>query len=185
MAHLWVEQGTGEKTSEWGVVSLDGPVFYLTGDAERPVAAPRDGEKPRNSGAYMMRHNGGPAGTETWILYAAPEPPVYVNGKRLDLGIHVLAERDEIRLASHRMLFSSQRAARVEPFPGIGRPGPCPCPRCRQPIEIGDPAVRCPNCGTWYHQSDDLPCYTYAPRCAVCKAPTELSGEFQWTPEDL
>ena len=44
-------------------------------------------------------------------------------------------------------------------------------------------AVRCPQCGIWYHQHDQLPCWTYAPACGFCPQSTALDAGFAWTPE--
>jgi len=115
------------------------------------------------------------------MLYAAPEPTVCVNGRRLDLGIHHLAEKDEIRVGPNLMLFSAESLPRVESFPGTGKPR---CPRCRQPIDAGSDAVKCPTCRVWYHQSEELPCYTYGETCCLCSRPTDLEGGYSWTPDD-
>ena len=100
------------------------------------------------------------------------------------LGIVALSDRDEIRPADGLPLFfSTETLARVEPFPASGARGFCP--RCKQHIEPGTPAVRCPGCSLWYHMSDEFPCWTYAPQCSACPQETALDADFRWTPEDL
>jgi hypothetical protein len=59
------------------------------------------------------------------------------------------------------------------------------CPRCRQRIEKETLAVRCPQCGLWHHQSEELPCWTYSSTCAMCPQPSALDAGYQWTPTEL
>jgi hypothetical protein len=80
-----------------------------------------------------------------------------------------------------RVFFSLERLARVVPFDGVDKSH---CPRCQTVIERGTPAVRCPQCGVWHHESDEFRCWTYSPTCALCDQPTELEGSFRWTPEE-
>jgi len=81
------------------------------------------------------------------------------------------------------MFFSTELLAGVTPYPGSERP--ILCARCKAEIATASPAVRCPRCGAWHHQSDELPCWTYAERCSVCDQPTALDAGFAWTPEEL
>jgi len=100
--------------------------------------------------------------------------------------MRVLEDKDEIRTAgAGSLIFSTERRACVEPFPGMDRPAMCP--RCGTEIEVNTPAVRCPGCGVWHHQNIDneLPCWTYAETCATCDQPTDLGTDFRWTPEGL
>ena len=113
---------------------------------------------------------------------------VRVNGMPLDLGIHVLRDRDELRVGNTRAFFSAESLAVVEPFPGSERP--TLCPRCKLEIEAGKAAVRCPKCRVWHHQCpgepDKLGCWLYSEKCAAdCGQPTALDAGFRWTPEDL
>ena len=48
----------------------------------------------------------------------------------------------------------------------------------------GTPAVQCPACGRWFHQSAELPCWTYSDHC-LCPQPTALDCGYQWTPHGL
>jgi hypothetical protein len=121
---------------------------------------------------------------DTWALVCPPQSDVRINGAPVPLGLAILSDRDELRFpGANPRFFSTESLAHVEPFPegaGHGR-----CPRCKQGIESGSAAVRCPCCGLWYHASDELPCWTYADRCAGCPQITATDAGFRWTPEDL
>jgi len=129
---------------------------------------------------------------EEWVLMAGNGAGVRVNGEPVWLGLCVLRDRDEITLpgaepdGTHRCFFSTERLARVEPFPGAPA-GPVYCARCKLPINRGDLAVQCsnPECGAWHHQSDEFPCWTYHTKCALCNQATELDAGYRWTPEEL
>ena len=184
MPQLWVLQEDQEPA--YAVVPLDGgaDVYYLSGDLRDPVAlGARDG-----SGwpAYVIRHSGA-GGRDRWLLYASGQAPVSINGMNLDLGMRRLGDKDQIRVGASAMFFSTEELPRVVPFPGIGKP--CICPRCKQPIVEGTPAVQCPKCGIWHHQcpETELPCWTYGKNCAaaLCDYPTAMDGNLQWAPEGL
>jgi len=186
MAQLWIEQRGGD--IRWAVASLDGgaDVFALTGDADRPIAPCASLRRP--SAGVVLSRGLDAHGAEAWRLYAAPEAAVTINGAPQVIGMRVLKHKDRIHLAGQPvMFFSTERPAVVTPFPGADRP--VKCPRCRRPIAAGTPAVRCPNpaCGAWHHQdkAGRFECWTYDDVCgAGCNWPTELSGEYQWTPND-
>ena len=183
MAQLWIRQNDAEP-SAWAVVCLDdsGDTLCLTGEPHRPVVTGAGGEAQWP--AYVVRHADRDAsGQDGWLLFASGQMRVSINGDRLDLGVRALRDKDEIRVNEATMLFSNDQLARVLPFPGIGRP--CQCPRCQSEVELGSPAVRCPVCGIYYHQSGDTPCWTYAEKCAVCDRPTSLEDRCLWTPEGL
>jgi hypothetical protein len=119
---------------------------------------------------------------ENWIVLAGHGSDISINGIPLTLGIHVLRDRDEIRWSREGFgFYSSEKLASVVGFPQADRK--IICPRCKQEIVPETPAVRCPNCGIWYHQSQEFPCYSYAPNCAICARKTNLGGEFEWIPE--
>lgn len=160
MAHLWTEAESGE----WTPSTLAGDARTLNRDVS-------------------LRRIDETVG-EHWALLSAPAARVFVNGFPVCLGTIVLADRDEIRVAGNPVLFySTETLAAVEPFHASGLRGFCP--RCKQSIESGSPAVRCPSCGLWHHASADLPCWTYAPQCAACPHDTALGTGFRWTPEEL
>jgi hypothetical protein len=121
---------------------------------------------------------------ETWLVMGVTAAGVLLNGEPLRTGIRVLADRDELHVDGvGRVFFSTERLARVEPCPGA-EPA-VRCVRCKQIIEPGTDAVRCPQCGVWYHQSDDLPCWTYTPHCVLCPQPTALETGYRWTPAEV
>ena len=182
MPQLWIQQNDQEPP--WAVVPLDEEedVHYLTGDSQRPVVSGVR-EEPECP-AYVIRHPD-PGGQESWLLFAASgQTHVSVNGVSVELGVRSLTDKDEIQAGECVMFFSMERLARMSTFPGIGKP--CKCPRCQSEIHPGSPAVQCPGCSVWHHQSEESPCWTYAEKCAAfCDQPTSLEGSFQWAPEAL
>ena len=175
MAHLWVQ----DDTDGWGVFPLAAQLLSLR-DA-LPAAGQRTHDGRAGSEAILLRSAG--VGATRWVLLATSQG-VLVNGVPLLTGIRVLVDRDEIRLRAARpVYFSSEVLATVEDFPGSERP--VFCPRCKQETAPKAKAVRCPQCDVWHHQTDDLPCWTYAPRCALCDQLTELGGTYRWSPEEL
>lgn len=176
MAHIWARTGNGE----WGIAEASEQAYRLTGEEGRPLRRCGNGDTGR--WPLLVRV----PGSEAWALMAGTGATlVRVNGFPLQaLGVRVLADRDEIRVADlPRLYFSTERLARVVPFPGTDKP--VKCARCKRVIEPGAPAVRCPQCGVWYHQSDEWPGWTYAPVCAVCGQPTALDeATYRWTPEE-
>lgn len=163
MAHLWFPESVddGAAGAAWTLRPLDGGTA-LDADTRVMLSAAPDGDR--------------------WVLLGAPA--VRVNGSPVDTGILVLRDRDEICAGAQRLFFSTEQLAVVAPYPGAVRPAFCP--RCKLEIESGSPAVACPRCRVWHHQSDDLlPCWTYSGRCALCDQVTALDADFQWTPEEL
>jgi hypothetical protein len=178
VAHLWGQAIDGE----WHAHVLGGAPVQLFADAPRVRLAPsrRSAADPSEVCLWPSAD----AAAEDWALLAGPASTVRINGRRVDAGIAVLRDRDEIRVAaSAPLFFSSERLASVSLFPDDGTRGFCP--RCKQAIAAGSNAVRCPGCGIWHHASEELPCWTYAERCAACPQPTALDHGFRWTPEDL
>jgi hypothetical protein len=211
MPHLWREDrsaGTGEP--EWIVQRLDGEVAVRLGPAagvrsagplpsidgarDRVGSLPRSqSNTERDSGVAAERDDDAAAlllrsrtdEGETWLVISATATGVALNGEPLHAGIRVLADRDELRITGlGRVFFSTEQLARVTPFPGADKS--TFCPRCKQEIAPGSPAVRCPSstCQRWYHQSDEYPCWTYTEKC-LCGHPTALDAGFQWTPNEL
>lgn len=174
MPALWTAEGSG-----WTPVPIPTPVAVLSPGGLGPDAG------------------GGPrlvAGPSQWVLLAKPADRLLVNGERLTLGIRVLRDRDELGLAAAgdsqpvaRFYYSTEQLARVEPFPGGDKP--VHCPRCKQPLEVGRPAVRCPSspCQLWHHEDPDngLNCWSFAQHCALCEQPTPLDAGYRWTPDGI
>ena len=159
MAHLWLlEKDPMEATARaWSPRPLEG-------DA---LAVPP---------ARLLR-----AADEGWVVVGPPA--VSVNGSPLDTGIRVLRDRDELRAGSGRVFFSTESLAVVAPLPVTGKT--TFCPRCKLEIAPGSPAVRCPGCGVYHHQSEEFPCWTYSVTCALCDYPTALDAGYRWVPEEL
>jgi hypothetical protein len=176
MAHLWIEDVPGA----WGIW----PLFRAQVAPLARVVPPLEGApRPDASGPVLV---GAEPGSPSWLLFASPASGVRVNGVHVSAGLRVLADRDEIRLGNGTTLFfSAEQLARIVPMPATDAPKVCP--RCRQPIAIGTPAVSCPNapCGLWYHQSNEFPCWLYGARCSACEQETALDAGFRWTPEAL
>lgn len=122
-------------------------------------------------------------GRESFVLLARQTHSIRVNGAPLQTGFRVLRDRDSIQLADRSPIyFSNQRLPVIEPLPETDEPRFCP--RCKTLIEPGSPAVHCVNCGSWYHQSDEFPCWNYSDTCH-CGLPTALDGDYRWTPNEL
>lgn len=172
MAHLWIRGAEG-----WGARILGGASYELAGDS---CGSARGNAAMRPGAARLIRADAG--GASVWALIVSAGSGIRVNSCGVPAGLRVLADRDEIRVGAEASYFSSETLAAVEPFPGADRP--TYCGRCRQPIEVGSPAVRCAGCGIWYHQGADLPCYTYAEKCTFCGHPTALDSGFAWVPEE-
>ena len=162
MAHLWIE---------------DSPVRGDDGWRLQPLAAATSiGPTTR-----IVRATDGAIGAanDCWIALATSA--LRLNGERVVAGLAVLRDCDLLSVDGVRVFFSSERRATVVPFDGAEA---VTCARCRSAIGDGSPAVRCPACDVWHHQSD-LACWTYADRCALCDQPTALDAGFRWTPEGL
>jgi hypothetical protein len=167
MALLWRRDASG-----WTPTALPSPACGLGcgDDSTAPTLLRADAGSP----------------DATWLLLTPPTAPVAVNGHPSHAGLVALRDRDEIRLADGtRLFFSTQEIATVEPFTATSTN--LRCPRCRRPFVATDLIVRCPGpgCGVIHHQTDDLPCWTYTDRCAVCPRSTALDAEQRWTPEGL
>lgn len=175
MAHLWT---LGDDTHEWKPTPLAGDEVALVTGPVRPA----DDAPPVVAAQAQVLLRCLAAPPNTWALLT-DHPRVRVNGAAVPLGLTVLEDRDELRLPGLAAWFSTETQAHVEPFPESTTRGFCP--RCKQAIPPGSPAVRCPSCGLWHHASDDLPCWTYAPTCSACAQETALDAGFRWTPEDL
>lgn len=180
MAHLWVKDDGGE----WAALPLEGEVYALSEGRPRRVEACADGESC--AAVVLVRREGSARGARGgWFVVAEPGARVKVNGRPVSAGLRALSDRDELAVAGVGLFyFSTETLAAVRTFAGAERGGAA-CPRCKQPLEEGASAVRCPQCGVWHHQTDELPCWTYAEVCALCPQPTALDAQFRWTPEEL
>lgn len=179
MAHLWMEGDEGA----WLTCGLtEGTTYAVKTEGVEPVSDMLSNGR----GAVLLAHQG--SSQTQWVLVAGPGSRVRVNGRDTELGICTLEERDELLVANtsgtgRRYFFATQAASHVEPFPASQ--ASARCPRCRQSLVAGQPAVRCPSCGLWHHQTEVLPCWQYAPACAGCPQITDLNAGYPWTPELL
>ena len=177
MAHLWIEQDS----EAWQAMGLSEEVYVLNGSCSGFVPL-TDGS---TGTALLVR---GTAREKQWVLLARLGAKIRVNGLPLILGTRVLRDRDEVLFSAEdgtwrRCYFSTQEIAHVEPFPA--ELGSARCPRCKQPLDVASPAVRCPGCGTFHHQSEESPCWTYGEKCALCEQPTDLQAGYHWIPQQL
>ena len=176
MAHLWMQEAAGG----WVVVPLERDPIALDGIPPRRLESPARAEEARSRAILMPFEQ---EGMERWALVDG-SGGARINGHPTAAGLRVLEDRDEIRTtAGATAYFSTETTARVEPFPGSGRP--VHCPRCKLVIDPGTPAVCCPLCALWLHQSEHYPCWTYAESCALCDQETSLEAGFRFSPEDL
>lgn len=123
---------------------------------------------------------------EKFVLLCPVGFAVRVNGSSMPLGLRVLRDHDLVEITgsptqTFRAVFSNERKAKVVAFAEAHSPN---CPRCIQPIAHNDPAAQCVNCQAWFHASQQLPCFDYAP-CSLCGCRMTLGGDFLWTPNGL
>lgn len=176
MAHLWVR----ETAAQWAIVSLAGKAVSIAEIPPKPVP-PGSVFAPRSSGVILLGSDGAPG---VWALIAGQGTDVRVNGTTLASGIRILDDKDEITVGYNPPIFySTERLASVEEYPGAD--ATAFCPRCKQALRPNHPAVKCPGCSVFYHQSEELPCWTYSEVCALCPQVTALDSGYQWSPEGL
>jgi hypothetical protein len=175
MAHLWTQD---QSAGEWVAMPLTDSALVVAAPGAHALHLRPRGEFP-NPPAALLRSQ--LDGRESWVLTGAAR----VNGMPLLTGIRVLRDRDELEIGGLCAFFSTETLALVQPMPRGDKP--VFCPRCKQAIEPKSAAVRCPQCRVWHHQSDDLPCWTYAnaEHCSLCDQPTALDAGYRWTPEEL
>jgi uncharacterized protein YbaR (Trm112 family) len=177
MAHLWVKTDS----EQWAVLPLEADAFALTTNPPSPLNNP-SGVDNAMSRVVLLRQ--ARAEETSWVLIAGAERDARINGDHLMLGVRTIEDRDEIHIeGTGTFYFSTESLARVESFPGSKES--LYCPRCKQAVESGNSAVKCPQCRTWYHQAEDLPCWVYAETCALCPQATDFDSGFRWTPEEL
>lgn len=177
MAQVWLR----DDTRGWAPVELNSSDCQLV--EGRPVAVSPE-EAGTSIAAPLLCREG-----EQWLVLAGESPAVRVNGRPLMAGLRLLRDRDAVAFvdpqtsADITLFFSTEQLVQILPLPD-DRAGTV-CPRCRQGIDVGSPAVRCPECGTWHDETPQRNCWTYAATCAVCGATTDLAAGYRWTPEEL
>ena len=175
MAHLWNQDDSGD----WVATAVG---EALASQSKALGAGVTSLDEVMAQEQALLRRLANPH--ETWAVLCPPRSDVRVNGEPVPLGLAILSDRDELRVPGRPVrYFSTETIARVERYPGTTGGGFCP--RCKQPIESGSAAVRCPACGLWHHSAGELQCWTYGPTCAGCAQDTAMDAGFRWTPEDL
>jgi hypothetical protein len=124
-----------------------------------------------------------------FVLLVRAGAPVRVNGR--DVGLRTTVTRlehmDLINVGPRVCLFfSTESLAEIVPFPGI-EGGACICARCKTPIAVGEPAISCPRCRAWSHESAKLPCFRYpgSHTCPACPHPNAAGAGYQFNPAAL
>ncbi len=175
-----------ELATTWEAVALERDCYALAanGSCLRPVPCAHTTASGNSAPPFLLVRSCDEDERERWILLGPPGNVLRINGSPLALGARVLRHRDELRVAGMpgRAFFSLEALCRVAPFEG---PEGARCPRCQLDIAIGTPAVRCAQCNTSYHQSDERPCWTYAQRCALDDQPTSLDAGYRFRPEEV
>lgn len=193
MAQLWMKDRQSAPGA-WVAVPLTGASLALNGVSLSPRAAPAaDGEATPIPSVRLLAIEEAEGQPHQWALLADRGAELHVNGLRLPAALAVLRDRDQIRAVDGAtVFFSTETLPVMEPFAGADHA--VICPRCKQPISKGDPAVRCPGCGIWHHQSEEKPCWLgYVAdgegfnSCALCDYSVALfpDADFRWTPEEL
>jgi hypothetical protein len=165
MAHLWLHEAS------------EGEAAKVAPDDWSPMLLDEDSLAIACS--QLLRSTAAEGGS--WVLVGPPA--VHVNGSPLHTGIRVLRDRDELRADRDRIFFTTESLAAVVPFPGSGKK--TFCVRCKLEILPGSPAVACPQCKLFHHQSVERDCWTYNACCAVCPQETPFDTGFRWLPEEL
>ena len=120
-------------------------------------------------------------GGARWLVLGPPS--VRVNGAPLVTGIAVLRDRDELLIDGARLYFSSEARPVVAPLQAGERA--IRCPRCTVEIAPGTPAVACPGCGIWHHESDARRCWTHGSTCTACDQATAFDAPWRFDPAVL
>ncbi len=192
MATLWVPS----QSNQWRPFVLQTDVY----DLGQLLAGTDSGLSAAVHVSQAVLVKTSAANTALWVLLTSPDSSVSLMREGIDspAGIRVLKDKAVIRIGlSGNLFFSEEVLAAIETFPGMDRQ--MTCPRCKQAIGPQTPAVRCPSCGTWYHQTDTLPCYSLPvreekpgdrgakkapPQCVICGRISVLNGEYTVTPPE-
>jgi hypothetical protein len=182
MALLWIPQ---DQPPHYAAALLGAETAYIVkAGTGRELQISRGTASDLSSPGTVMIRSSSLTGSNrvVWCLYCSTPGTVRVSSVPVLTTLSVLRHRDLVTMpgGSH-FYFSTESLPQVVPFPGSSQEAVCP--RDHQPIQENTPAVQCPRCHTWYHQTDDCPCYTYAETCASCKGHTTLEAAFEWVPE--
>jgi len=171
--NLWVKRDC------WSRVDIPNQARLVDGD----VAEVAFGDGPGSAAACVVAFVEN--GVQRAALITSAASGVFLNGYR-PLGVAVLEDHDEIAAGSERFYFAARSPSEVMPFPQSATE--TRCARCKQPLHVGDLAVRCAACSGWHHEGplagapDQLrECWTYDPACGACGRQRET---LLWTPEE-
>ena len=194
MAKIWHSiDGEAEEPGGWDQIPVPDAERYvlveIQSGSSRPRVAVRQRLRPaslkKTGSVQFLLVRTGTARTERWFAVLFPAVSMMVNGNAVCTGLTMLADKDVISFASGQpeWVFTTERNACVEFYQG--EPG-LHCPRCKLPLEPGQPMVVCPGCSAVHHQLEHRSCWTYAPTCALCDRATPLEeATCSWTPNEL
>jgi hypothetical protein len=187
MAHLWELDREGR----WSARPLGAFPTMLAADLRDLMHtvwfAQRDDRPDYAVSVVRADAAAGPA----WVLTAGAKADVQVNGRRMAGRLRVLTDGDDIWIGafwqgSQRFVFAADSPPFVVTYYGADfmtdageQP---PCARCGRRIGMGTPAVECPTCHAWHHESPDARCWTRSTTCSSCQQATDLSAPFRWRP---
>jgi hypothetical protein len=115
-----------------------------------------------------------------YVLLVKDGAPVRLNGQQ-PLSVSLLQDRDEIMLGSVYAYYTTEVLAEIVPFAGAHET--IFCARCKSALAEEGPAVQCPACSLWYHETEAQPCWSYAQTC-VCSHPSTVET-FVWWPQPI
>lgn len=171
---------TRDERGNWAAVPLSDRPLVLQ-SVLSSISIANNNDLVENAPAQVIRTESG--FSRRHVLVWGDADAVRINGLPLPTGIHVLADRDELRIRGRGPLYFSK-----ETFPVIetfeGKPPRVECGRCSKPVEVGSSVVYCPVCRVVYHETADFNCWTCVPACRHCGHPTAIGAGFQWTPQD-
>ncbi len=177
MAYIWFR----DDDRQWLVVPLTEQSLDIEGSPPKLVKATHS--KTAKARSVIVVPTNGEGRDVSWSVLWGRSKKIKVNGLRMATGIRALMHGDEIKVGDNRPIyFSAESLARIETFEGSEEP--MVCPRCKQTIEPGAAVVRCPGCSVIHHETDELNCWSFAPKCSMCDNPTGIDEGFQWVPGD-
>ena len=181
MPRFWIRH---PDTLDWAALEPAASMLALKSAPEPLTPLDSVAELPRDAAGLLLCPPGSATGLDVFLL-SSPDSRTRLNGvPAASSGIRRLHDMDalDVGLGAPIYISTAQRPV-VESFPGAD--APVFCPRCQQPIPEGEPAVRCPGCRSWFHQSEAQPCWDYADTCLLCPQPTSLDEDLRWTPHEL
>lgn len=180
MAQLWFKPISSELT----MLPLSGQPVRLS--VFPPRTAESDSTDTSTGEVFLENHSDPGSNEDRWLLFSDESSAVWVNGAPQTLGIYHLADGQEVLVkGAGVVVLTTEKTPQITTLPGSETD--VICPRCKTEIDPGSEAVKCPSCGIWHHERDDLPCWTYehSTQCAMCEQATDLEGGLQRIPEGL